>query len=262
VTNRAAVDTNHDDDATDPTADETRAASASPPTPTRAGYADFLSRVAHDLRSPLGIVMHVVQKFETELEASLTDEQRVLTRLGGRSVRRLRDFVEKVTLLSVLEGDELQPNLQTVGLAELAKRSIVACQEAEPRSSVSISFEGPAHCAVTGDPSLISAILAELLRNAVAHARRSVRVGVVAEPSSTSLFVEDDGPGISEAAAATLFARFIARQSRGGLGVGLSMARDLSRAMSGDLRLEQSRLPPGRPGTVGARVVLVLPKPG
>jgi len=34
---------------------------------SKAGYGDFFARVAHDLRSPLGIVMHVLQRLEADL---------------------------------------------------------------------------------------------------------------------------------------------------------------------------------------------------
>jgi two-component system sensor histidine kinase TctE len=262
VKEQVAVDTIQDDRATPPEQSRTMASDAVAG-PTRAGYGDFFSRVAHDLRSPLGIVMHVFQRIEADLEPSFSDEQRALMRLGGRSVRRLRDFVERMTLLSVLESDELEPSLQTVGLTELAKRCVATNQETEPRSGVSVSFEPPDDpCEVTGDPALITAIVAELLRNAVAHARKAVRVGLEPQAHAVTLFVEDDGAGMSDAARATLYARFIRRESRGGLGVGLSMARDLALAQAGEIRLEKSELPAGRPGTVGARFVLALPKPG
>lgn len=259
----AKVDKNDHDQATPGETEKTTPLPQDGAGPSRAGYADFFSRVAHDLRSPLGIVMHVIQRFEADLEPTLNDEQRSLMRLGGRSVRRLRDFVERMTLLAALEADELEPSLQTVDLAELVRRAIAASREAEPRSGVTLSMEAPERTFdVTGDPALISAILSELLRNAVAHARRTVRAGLLDDAGRVSLFVEDDGAGMSEAASATLFSRFATNKPRGGLGVGLSMSREFARAMAGDVRVEKSQLPAGRPGTVGVRMVLVLPKPG
>jgi signal transduction histidine kinase len=259
----ATVSKNQDDHATPGETEKTKPVPADGSGPSRAGYADFFSRVAHDLRSPLGIVMHVMQRFEADLEPTLNDEQRSLMRLGGRSVRRLRDFVERMTLLAALEADELEPSLQTVDLAELARKGVTTSREAEPRSGIELSVEVPeGSFEVSGDPTLTAAIISELLRNAVAHARRAVRVGLSTEAGRASLFVEDDGAGMSEAAIATLFGRFGTRQPRGGLGVGLSMSRDFATAMAGDLRVEKSQLPAGRPGTVGVRMVLVLPKPG
>jgi signal transduction histidine kinase len=227
---------------------------------SRAGYADFFARVSHDLRSPLGIVMHVMQRLESDLGKQFSDEQRVLMKLGSRGVRRLQSFVERVALLSELENDELEVNLQPIDLGQVVQRTVEASALHEARSDVKITHEPPGQaCMVSADPALVSRILSELLSNAVAHARKSVRVGVLPDPNGASVFVEDDGPGVADNARATLYRRFVVRDARGGLGIGLSMVRELVRTQSGDIRLEASTLPPGRPGTVGARFVLSLP---
>lgn len=228
--------------------------------PSRAGYADFFARVSHDLRSPLGIVMHVMQRLESDLGKQFSDEQRVLMKLGTRGVRRLQSFVERVALLSELENDELEVSLQPVDLGQVVQRTVEASALHEARSDVKIAYEPPGQvCMVSADPALVSRILSELLSNAVVHARKSVRVGVLPDPNGANVFVEDDGPGVADNARATLYRRFVVRDARGGLGIGLSMVRELVRTQSGDIRLEASTLPPGRPGTVGARFVLSLP---
>lgn len=228
--------------------------------PSRAGYADFFARVSHDLRSPLGIVMHVMQRLESDLGKQFSDEQRVLMKLGSRGIRRLQSFVDRVALLSELENDEVEVNVQPVDLGQLVQRAVETSGLHDARSEVKISYEPPGQpCMVAGDPALLFRILSELLMNAVVHARRSVRVGVLPDPNGASVFVEDDGPGVADDARATLYQRFVVRDARGGLGIGLSMVRELVRAQSGDIRLEASTLPPGRPGTVGARFVLSLP---
>jgi two-component system sensor histidine kinase RstB len=228
--------------------------------PSRAGYADFFARVSHDLRSPLGIVMHVMQRLEADLGKQFSDEQRVLMRLGSRGVRRLQTFVERVALLSELENDEIEVNVQPVDLGQAVQRMVETSPLQEARSEVKISYEPPGQpCMVAADQVLLSRILSELLSNAVVHARRAVRVGVLPDPNGASVFVEDDGPGVADNARETLYRRFVVRDARGGLGIGLSMVRELVRAQSGDIRLDASTLPPGRPGTVGARFVLSLP---
>jgi signal transduction histidine kinase len=239
----------------------TREPEAEPDVPSRAGYADFFARVSHDLRSPLGIIMHVMQRLEGDLGKQFSDEQRVLMKLGSRGVRRLQSFVERVALLSELENEELELSVQPVDLGQVVQRAVEANAQHDARSEVKVSYEPSEQSSmVLADPMLLSRVLSELLTNAVAHARRSVRVGLLTDPNGgSSVFVEDDGAGVTEHARETLYRRFVARDARGGLGIGLSMARELVRKQSGDIQLEASTLPPGRPGTVGARFVLSLP---
>jgi signal transduction histidine kinase len=70
--------------------------------------------------------------------------------------------------------------------------------------------------------------------------------------------VDDDGPGFSEEALATLGQRFVRRTSRG-LGLSLSLAMEILRSHGGTVLLEQSALPPGRRGSVGSAVIVTLP---
>lgn len=227
---------------------------------SKEGYADFFARVSHDLRSPLGIVMHVMQRLDADLGKSLSDEQKVLMKLGARGVRRLQTFVERVGLLSELENEDLEVNPQPVDLGQLVKRAVETNVAHEPRSDVTVSCDlPPTTCMALADSALLARIMGELLSNAVAHARRSVRAGVIGDAANPMIFVEDDGPGVHQNARDTLYERFTVRDARGGLGVGLSMVKELLDAQSGEIRVEQSTLPPGRPDTTGARFVLSLP---
>ena len=78
-----------------------------------------------------------------------------------------------------------------------------------------------------------------------------------AAPAHVSLIVEDEGPGLPEELQPALFQPFAraASTSQGGAGLGLSIARELSLALQGQLQLL------GRPdGRCGLRAVLTLPQ--
>ena len=143
---------------------------------------------------------------------------------------------------------------------DIVRRAVDAILSTEPRSEVTISYEPPdREFLVAGEPRLLSRAVAELVSNAVIHARRHVCVSIELVGKEVAVSVEDDGAGVSDAARATLFRRFIVRTTRGGLGIGLSIAQDLSRLHGGKVVVGESSLPPGRPNTVGARFVLFLP---
>jgi signal transduction histidine kinase len=231
---------------------------------TRAGYADFLARVAHDLRSPLGIVMHVVQQVEMDLASHLTEEHKTLLGLSRRGLRRLEVFVDRMRLVADLEAGKLQSTKRSVNLAEVVKAGVDAARALEPRGEVTVSFEPAASLPeVMVDPRLLSLAVAELVSNAIVYARRNVRVSVTASGAEVLVVVEDDGAGISDAAKKTLFQRFVMHGMRGGLGIGLSLARDVVGINGGLVEATgKSSLPEGRPGTVGARFVVALPAAG
>jgi signal transduction histidine kinase len=228
----------------------------------RERFADLFARISHDLRSPLGVLAQVVQRLEADLAPHLTDEHRVLLKLGNRGLLRLTNFVERMRLLAELEGGRLELSRQLLDLVAVVRRGVDATLAAEPRREVAVSFEPPSFaCRVDGDPRLLSHAVSELVSNAVIHARRRVQVSLAVQGGEASVSVEDDGEGVSEPARRTLFRRF-AGASRAGLGIGLSLADEIARAHGGHIELGASTLPPGRPNTVGARFTVTLPLDG
>ena len=118
---------------------------------------------------------------------------------------------------------------------------------------------------VTADPVHIEQILVNLVRNAdeaaTAHAPRNgvprVTVHVSSGVEGAAIAVSDNGPGLTDDALARLF-RPYASTKRGGLGLGLAIARRLARLHGGDIAID-----PGRAGD-GATFTLLLPceRPG
>ncbi|MEV6730148.1 ATP-binding protein [Streptomyces sp. NPDC051364] len=120
-----------------------------------------------------------------------------------------------------------------------------------------------------GDPARLERALANLVDNALRHARTQVVVRAAAESTEypggagwTVLEVEDDGPGIPAADRDRVFERFVrldADRGRagGGTGLGLPIVREIARAHGG----EAHALPP-RSGGPGIRLVLRLPTGG
>jgi len=81
---------------------------------------------------------------------------------------------------------------------------------------------------------------------------------VVPTPSAVEMMIDDDGPGIPEALREAVFRPFFRlessrNQATGGIGLGLTIARDIMLSHGGDLKLETS--PQG-----GLRARLILPR--
>lgn len=109
-------------------------------------------------------------------------------------------------------------------------------------------------CRAWGRRDEIAEIVHVLLENAARHAPGcDVAVEVTPGEGEVELRVADHGAGVPPELSATLFDRGTRAPGSPGLGIGLHLARRLSREMGGDLRLE-----PGRPGT-GAAFALTLP---
>ncbi|HLY58674.1 MAG TPA: ATP-binding protein [Stellaceae bacterium] len=201
---------------------------------------EMLAGVSHDLRSPL-------TRMKLEL-ALLGDGEEIQ---GLRSdVAEMEQMVEGYLAFVRGEGDEPP---QVTDLVELIGDAAAAAR----RGGGAIELILPAELHVPIRRDAFRRCLMNLISNAVRHAR-NVWVAVVADRRAVDITVDDDGPGIPEAQREAVFRPFFRlevsrNRATGGVGLGLTIARDIMRSHGGDLTLETS--PRG-----GLRARLHLPR--
>jgi signal transduction histidine kinase len=168
----------------------------------------------------------------------------------AEEVQHLRDIVRKLLLLARADRGALRPDFQSCDLARLARECLDDVAAGTP--GIDFSSAGETSLPVDGDPSLLRPILLNLLANAAKynrpggsvrlHLARDVRAG---EPW-VSLTFTNTGAALPPENVAHVFDRFFradtvrtaaSGDSRGGLGLGLSLAREFARAHGGDLIL-------------------------
>jgi signal transduction histidine kinase len=224
-----------------------------------ASMSAFLASLAHDLRSPLGIVSEAIHELRTDFSTGMTDDHRLLVGLADRGLRRIGRIADTLNLVAALDSGNFELHRQPVELVGLARSAIATAATLEPRSDVELVSELPTTPSpIMADQPRLAHAIVEIVINAIRHARRRVRVHLEVVEGRVRLAIEDDGQGVMEAARATLFRRFVGSESRAGLGIGLSIAYDVIAGHGGTVTLEASTLPPGRPNTVGARFVVSI----
>jgi signal transduction histidine kinase len=97
-------------------------------------------------------------------------------------------------------------------------------------------------CMALGDRARVDQILLNLLSNAIRHTGAGGRVTIscASSPSTASISVTDTGTGIPKDKLQEIFEPFVQlgrslSSAHEGMGLGLSISRDLARAMNGDL---------------------------
>jgi signal transduction histidine kinase len=203
----------------------------------RARQRAFVADAAHELRSPL-------TNMRTELEVAQrlpdsTDWPAVSADLLT-DVERLSRLVDDLLLLARSDDGVPTGRHETARLADVDLDGLVG--DVVSRYS-DIAYERPdAPVTATVEPDAIGRVLANLLDNAVRHARAKVRVTVGEDGPYRLITVADDGPGIPRADRERAFDRFTrlddARaRDGGGSGLGLAIVRELVRRHGGTVTL-------------------------
>jgi signal transduction histidine kinase len=197
----------------------------------------FVADAAHELRNPLA-------SMRTQLEvARRTGDASGLVPDLLADVERLSRLVDDLLLLARADdaGGIALRRRAPVDLAEVVRETCDGYAGA--RVPVGVSANGPV--IVEGDPDALRRVVANLLDNAVRHARTSARVNVADDGSEAVVTVADDGPGIAAADRVRAFERFTrldegrARDS-GGAGLGLAIVAELVRLHGGRVGLDDA----------------------
>ncbi|MDQ1817164.1 HAMP domain-containing sensor histidine kinase [Massilia sp. CCM 9210] len=208
---------------------------------------NLLANASHELRSPLARIRMAVELMQEQAAPAIRDE---LT----RNIGELDQLIDEVLLASRLDA--------TAELARSDEQADLAAIVAEECTRVGATFDAAA-LTLPGDARLLRRLVRNLLENA---ARYGAGSGVHASlrlhgKEAIVLDVCDSGPGVPEAERERIFEPFYrvpgASESAGGVGLGLSLVRQIARHHGGEVRCLA-----GEPGGCCFRVQLPASLPG
>jgi len=186
----------------------------------------FANVVSHDLRNPLGIA-------KTYLDfAEETGDQEDFETVR-ESLTRMETMIDD--LLTMARTETTIDDPVAVDLRELADEAWMIVQTDRATFRNEIAEE----TTVDGDPSLLQNVFENLFRNAVDHndAPVTVRVGTLVDDHG--FYIEDDGSGIPDGHAATIF-EFGHTTSEDGFGFGLAIVQELVTAHNWEIAVTDS----------------------
>jgi len=210
--------------------------------------ARFLGTMSHELRTPLNAIEGYVQLLEMGIPDQPSPAQLgYLTRIRGAQ-RLLFSLVNNVLALATIEAGHLEYRIETVPVAELwdAVEPLVAHQARAKDLSYQVRPYDPS-IAVRADRERAVQVLLNLVGNAIKFTLAGGRIELETEVvgQHVALRVRDSGIGIAADLLDAIFQPFVqgnaaTRSAQGGVGLGLSISRDLARHMSGDVTADST----------------------
>jgi signal transduction histidine kinase len=203
----------------------------------------FLSLVSHELRTPLhslGLNLDWLKRRSEGLSASQIDK---LTKIG-RASGRLNEMIQELLEFARVESGRLEVHRQDVSLPDVAALVIddVSPQARHKGLDLRMRVNGEVPVAHT-DPKLLRLILVNLVGNAVKFTDAGhVEIVIDHDACGHRVRVIDTGPGIPPEKQEAIFEPFAQLEQHhdkhlAGIGLGLALVRELSRAISGEVSL-------------------------
>jgi signal transduction histidine kinase len=185
----------------------------------------MLAALSHDLRTSLtGLLLDA----EDMAEGPCKD----------RLITGMEDMARMISATLAFAGEELKA--EPVQKIDLAALLISLCDNFSDRNAA-VSYSGPDHLDAICQPVAIKRALANLIDNAVKYGG-CARVRLEPAATAAAITIADDGPGIPADMAEKAFRPFgrldyARNRESGGVGLGLTIARDVIQSHQGHIRL-------------------------
>lgn len=215
----------------------------------------LVTDVAHELRTPLMAIQSTV---EAMIDGVFKPDAERLETLNSE-VQRLSRLVDALLKLSRLESRTKPIEQKKVDLAEMLSSVVQTHQAYIHDAGLNLEFEYDPHVYVFGDADLLRQATANLISNAVRYTPEGGTITIMARKGDLmgQIVVKDTGIGLTPEEAKLVFQRFWRADSgraraTGGLGIGLSVVKEIVEQHNGWVRVE------GRPNE-GACFTIYIP---
>jgi len=198
-----------------------------------------VAKVNHDLRN----ILTSAQLFTDRIE---TSQDPTVQRLAPKLINSLTRAVHLCeATLAYGKADEPGPTLAGIRLSDVVIDVIESERLSVGDAMVSLSEDVPAHLMVLADSEQLHRVIGNLVRNArqaIVNSGRPGAIHVMAneDDHESIIRVADTGPGLPLKAREHLFKPFQGGTTKGGSGLGLTIAAELVRGHGGSLSLERS----------------------
>ena len=208
---------------------------------------DFISMLSHEIRTPLTSIRESVNMIGEEVMGPINQRQRKFLHIASSEIGRICDLLNHLMQASRLAPGTLKFQPQPIDPYILVTGCVESLKPAVTNKEIQIETqfeEGLGQ--VMGDPQQLQQVLLNLLGNAIkfseSESRILVRVEADVDDKVLRFSVEDDGPGIHEEELGLLFNKYYrsqtAREHLDGVGLGLSIAKNIVEAHNGNIWVE------------------------
>ena len=213
----------------------------------------FMATLSHELRNPLAPISNSLFVLDRAVPGS--ERARRATAVIARQAGHLARLVDDLLDVARITRGKVQLQRQHLDLNELARSMVEDHRSLFERSGVKLELAAaPAPVLVDGDWHRLAQALGNLLQNGAKFGRTGGATRVIVGKDASELHalvtVSDDGLGMEPEVLAQLFQPFVQAdsslaRSRGGLGLGLAVARGIVELHSGDIAAHSAGLGQG-----------------
>ena len=222
---------------------------------------DFILNISHDLRSPLNIILSILQCYKDEYKDMDKDNQCLehmesIKRNGYKILKLINNLIDTTKL----EKKHYSINKENLDIINLIEWNISSIDKYAKQKDIALVFDtNVEECTMAIDPEAIDRIIMNLISNAIKFSSSGSSIYINAWKSINQIIISirDEGMGIPKDEQNAIFNRFIQssknkRHENSGSGIGLDLVKYLTQAHNGSIELKSEE-------NVGSEFIIKLP---
>ena len=209
---------------------------------------EFLNQVSHELRTPLAVILGYLECMTDGLYGEIEAKHREILQTVAKQSSHLKNMIDQILIYSRLESSKQPLRAQEFSVQTFCSDLGETFDFLSRQKGLEITWQVPQDLpALRTDLERLKEIFSNLLQNALKYTDSgSIRVSVANRPKSDLFVFEvaDTGLGIPQHHLSSIFEPFIqvhktsSGNSRGGIGLGLSIVKKHVEQLNGTIRVE------------------------
>lgn len=208
---------------------------------------NFILNISHDLRSPLNIILSILQCYKSEYMgvksgSKLKEHMDIIKRNGYKILKLIDNLID----ITKLEQTHYKLEKQNIDIINLIEWDISSIDKYAKQKDISLVFDtNVEECIMSVDPSAIDRIIMNLLSNAIKFSPQgsSIYINTWQKDDNLEISVKDEGIGIPLDEQKNIFNRFVQSSKNKnneycGSGIGLDLVRYLTELHDGTIQLK------------------------
>ncbi len=208
----------------------------------------LLSSVSHDLRTPLATIAGAASTLQQSGAALDKSTQTELIDSIVHEAERLNDLIANLVFATRLESGGVDLHREWTTVEELVGAGLARHRDALAARPFKITIPADLPL-VRVDNAMLPQVVHNLIDNALRYTPPGTPIGIAAWAADAQVVVkiEDEGPGLSQEEMSKVFQRFYrgrtaqTSQTRGGIGLGLTICEGIIKAHGGRIRAEANK---------------------
>ena len=207
---------------------------------------DFILNISHDLRSPLNIILSILQCYKDDYKDigkgnQCKEHTEIIKRNGYKILKLINNLIDTTKL----EKNHYNIKRENLDIINLIEWNISSIDKYAKQKNISLVFDtNVEECIMAMDPEAIDRIIMNLISNAIKFSPQgsSIYINVWKSIKQITVSIRDEGMGIPKDEQNTIFNRFVQssknkRHENCGSGIGLDLVKYLTKAHNGSIEL-------------------------